>query len=89
MGKQKKRANHKAHFHELKIIRVERGHNNVYIWARHPGWNSEYSFCILDSHTVKGQTSSGLWNDLSPDIADIIRGKLTSFIISRTDTLSA
>jgi len=77
------------HFQELRVIRVERGHNYLYVWARHPGWNSEYSFCILDSNTVKGQTSSGLWSDLSSESANIIRGKLNTFMISRQDTLSA
>ncbi len=89
MDESKKRNNSKNYFRKLKIIRIEQGHDNIYIWTKHPGWNCEYSFCLLKSEQVKGQTSSGNWNNLSSDSADIIRGKLSSFIISHNGILSA
>lgn len=89
MDESKKRNDSKNYFRKLKITRIEQGHDNIYIWAKHPGWNCEYSFCLLKSEQVKGQTSAGSWNNLSSDSADIIRNKLSSYMIGRDGTLSA
>lgn len=82
-------ADYRKQFLDLEVTKIAQGHNNVYIWAKHPGWTSEYTFCVVADNGVKGKTSSGTWRDLSNQSSEIIRSKMRSYLVSRTTVQNA
>ena len=62
----------------LEVVRIKSHKEGTLVFAKYPNWYYEYSFLIKATGRVKGKTSAGFWEELSPEATSFIQAKFRS-----------
>ena len=76
-------------FNELEITEVMPTSNGIFIFAKFQNWFSGYNFCIESGGKTMGQTTAGLWAELSQESSSCLKCKLQCFLIDKAGFLHA
>jgi hypothetical protein len=74
---------------QLEVTRLFSSEQGIFAAAHYSGWNHEYKFLLRADGSIHGRTSSGFWQLLSPEGADIIRAKIQNILADQSAPIFA